>query len=392
MFRFVLDGEMSTNGSSIRTVPQDLVDQWGSQQYQFKKLAYVLSGVDIESFNLAVVNLMSIQKSSSDGAVSNYVIVVDESLRQKDARQYIQLRKLASDHGIRIKSIMGTSKAEVEFHVFGLTEYDRVVYLDPRSLILPKQKKINANTETLSSYTIDNSNVDELFGIPPAVNFSASVAYRNVQLDHVKTEHYFIQSVEQLPPLVWHREKQHYNNPESLFNTELMVITPSKLFFNALKKQYTRMVHKPWYTLGDHSIEVTSSEVINAVVLKMPLNVIALPHKTYGLLSNEFRSTIHTCYSEDGGDDWDAIEAIETARVVHYADDPIPPPWQQPVLIDSHEPYNSLLLYCFDASFDIDRFTIQYPTPNSRPMLTRDCDSVRIWNWLRTQWTKMATL
>lgn len=403
-----MEGEMSSTFSfnkdiPVRQVSQDLIDYWCTHRVQeyAKRTAYVLSGVDIESLNLAIVNLMNIKRS--DSAVRNYVVVVDEAMREHDTKRYIQLRKLASDNGIRIKSVVVAAKAEVEFHVFSLTEYDRVLYLSPLSLLLPKQKNIS---DTKSEIEPTYNHLDELFRIPSSVNFSAPIAYRSVDITPAEPQlltlfqHIIEEGIEfeketllRLPPLVWQNQKKS----DPIFNTKLMVIAPSKNFYNALKTKYVSLTSAPWYLwgLGVELDAVTSGKVINAVVLEKlkassdPMSAIALPHQTYGLLSSEFRFSKHTAYTleEDDdrdqySDDWSAMSAISSSRVVHYSDFPIPAPWQP---YNNREPYNSLLVYCFDSKFDPESFNELFPS-NSKPMLTRDCDSVRIWEWLRVQW------
>lgn len=65
-------------------------------------------------------------------------------------------------------------------------------------------------------------------------------------------------------------------------------------------------------------------EVLNALYGN---SAMVLPHRRYGLLSGEFRSTDHTAYLGNDYEKWDAKRALREASLVHFSDWPLPKPW-----------------------------------------------------------------
>ena len=56
-------------------------------------------------------------------------------------------------------------------------------------------------------------------------------------------------------------------------------------------------------------------------------SAMVLPHRTYGLLSGEFRAENHKNYLGNDYDLWDPEEVLKEASLVHFSDWPLPKPW-----------------------------------------------------------------
>ncbi|EMD97423.1 glycosyltransferase family 8 protein [Bipolaris maydis ATCC 48331] len=56
-------------------------------------------------------------------------------------------------------------------------------------------------------------------------------------------------------------------------------------------------------------------------------SALVLPHRPYALRTAEFRKHEHAEYLGDADEKWDAEKVYKEAKVIHFSDHPLPPPW-----------------------------------------------------------------
>jgi len=56
-------------------------------------------------------------------------------------------------------------------------------------------------------------------------------------------------------------------------------------------------------------------------------SAMVLPHREYGLLSEEFRSEAHTAFLGNNMEVWDPEKVLKQASLVRFSDEPLPKPW-----------------------------------------------------------------
>ena len=150
---------------------------------------------------------------------------------------------------------------------FSLTYYDRVVALD-------------------SDISLRQS-LDDLFLLPPA-------------------------------PIALPRAYWYLSRPWPL-TTLLMVIKPDLNEFNRLKGNLQGG--------GDSELVQANKFDMELINERFGDSAMILPHRPYALLSGEFRRKNHSEYLGNPSDSWDAVKALNEAKVVHFSDWPLPKPW-----------------------------------------------------------------
>ncbi len=70
---------------------------------------------------------------------------------------------------------------------------------------------------------------------------------------------------------------------------------------------------------GDYEMEILNRLYGDSALI--------LPHRDYGLITEEFRSEEHVKYLGNQYEEWDPERVIAEASVVHFSDWPLPKPW-----------------------------------------------------------------
>ena len=74
-------------------------------------------------------------------------------------------------------------------------------------------------------------------------------------------------------------------------------------------------------------------------------SAMVLPHRQYGLLTGEFRSTDHSNYIGSFFEKWDADRIYREASLVHFSDWPLPKPW----IMWPHKLIGEILPKCYSS-------------------------------------------
>ncbi|KAL6707334.1 hypothetical protein ACN47E_004113 [Coniothyrium glycines] len=166
------------------------------------------------------------------------------------------------------KGFTGSQDTEVtKLMAFSLTYYDRVISLDGDSTLL--------------------QSIDELFSLPQT-------------------------------PIAMSRAYWAGSRPWPL-SPGLMVIKPSLKEFEKFKWRI--------FQGGDDMLVSTHRFDVELVNERFEDSALVLPHRPYALLTGEFRRHNHSPYLGDDNGTWDAEEIIKEAKLVHFNDWPLPPPW-----------------------------------------------------------------
>ena len=97
--------------------------------------------------------------------------------------------------------------------------------------------------------------------------------------------------------------------------SHIMLIQPSEQEFKRVQK-----------AIQNAKLDTYDMEIINKLYGRI---CAVLPHRTYALLTGEFRTTDHSRYLGDDGQAWDPEAAIREAKFVHFSDHPLPKPWEE---------------------------------------------------------------
>ncbi|KAL1997732.1 hypothetical protein VTN02DRAFT_927 [Thermoascus thermophilus] len=162
-------------------------------------------------------------------------------------------------------------KSIAKFFAFSQTQYNRVLHLDSDITVL--------------------QDMDELFLLPPA-----RVA---------------------MPRAYW-------DFPESRKLTSLLVlIEPSYREYQALMRA-AQPVMAGQVVVNETGPVKYDMDLLNE---RYADSALVLPHRQYGLITGEFRSTDHTKFLGNDYEDWDPDKALSEAKLVHFSDWPLPKPW-----------------------------------------------------------------
>lgn len=423
--------------SRLRVLPEEVINYYRTnrdfddKEFNPDRFAYMQYSTNYDYLNLAIVNFIHLRRGNTQ--IANLVVLYDQILESYSPEKWTGLVQLANQYDIELRPVSlikanygdeSTWAASfTQFHVFNQAEYDRIVYFDSDSMLVNVPEGIDINFDRLDS---EYGNLDELFKLPREIAFALPQAYwlndvvegrNNVRIkkkveipderryglrmrklvydlrncDHPQQE------FELLPKLIY--EDHKFKNGDNFFATNVMVITPSKKIYNELMKY----VSNPWYWRFTNRANLKkksdySMEILNRYLdtqLKKNNNHIKvgiLPHRVYGTMTGEFAEKWHARFMVEpqylpfikkrSNNGWDAIRVFRKVKLVHFADSPIPKPWEED---DNTWPYNSKKIYCIHG--DMERYNEEYPS-EYKPRLTEDCNSVEIWNWIRRQFRK----
>lgn len=158
---------------------------------------------------------------------------------------------------------------------FGQVQYSRVIHIDSDSVIL--------------------SNLDELFFLPPA-----KVA--------MPRAYYTLPEVREL-------------------GSYLIVLEPSFKEYQSLMDATKAAKQATAETGEENRNEKERGYDMDILNSRYADNALVLPHRQYGLVTGEFRSNDHRTFLGSDYEGWDPERAIADAKLIHFADWPLPKPW-----------------------------------------------------------------
>ena len=160
-------------------------------------------------------------------------------------------------------------KSITKLLAFGETEFDRVIHIDTDATVL--------------------NNMDELFFLP-----SAKVA--------MPRAYWALPDTTELSALV-------------------VVIEPSYREYTALMDNAGAAIY------GQVGVNETTRYDVTLLNDRYADSALVLPHRQYGLVTSEFRRDDHRNFLGNEYEDWDPERVLAEAKVVHFADAPLPKPW-----------------------------------------------------------------
>ena len=170
-----------------------------------------------------------------------------------------------------------------------------------------------------------NGLADELTGkVDYAVNklmaFSLGYYDRVIALDSDLT---LLQSIDELfllpqTPIALPRAYWAEIQPVPL-TTMLMVIQPSVPEFERFRTRIDAG--------GDDMVVQAHRFDVQIVNERFEESALVLPHRPYALITREFARHNHSAYLGDPDEKWDAEKVYKEAKLVHFSDGRLPPPW-----------------------------------------------------------------
>ena len=152
-----------------------------------------------------------------------------------------------------------------KLHAFGLTEYTRVLAFDSDSLVL--------------------NNMDHYFLAPLAPIAVPRAYWLNTKDTSVK---------------------------DQILGSHVMLIEPNEGRHKTIVAEAI--------SSGDFDMEVINRLFSDSAMI--------LPHRRLALLTGEFRATDHHKYTaDDESEEWNAMQEVSRAYLVHFSDWPLPKPW-----------------------------------------------------------------
>ena len=205
---------------------------------------------------------------------------------------------------------------------------DRVGSKASRVLMYPSNWDINANDytgrllrQTQARYNVQLSpvKIQRLAGDPTwADSFTKLLAFNQTQFKRVlslDSDATVLQSMDELffmpsapvamPSAYWR---------DNILSSQLILIEPSEVEFRRILEAF-----------DTRSTRHFDMEIMNRLYGS---DCIVLPHRTYNLLSGEFREKEHQRYLGSDKETWDPEKAMEEAKYVHFSDWPVPKPWK----------------------------------------------------------------
>ncbi|CAH2351934.1 glucose N-acetyltransferase 1 [[Candida] railenensis] len=377
----------------------------------YSKFAYVQYATSLVFLNLAILNFINIRESSSK--VGNLVIVHADTLGENENdgswAQLEKLKKLASEYGIKLKPVPlitnpGSKDSDwqfsfTKFHVFNQLEYKRIVYFDADSML------VNVESNDGQLVNLGPSHFDELFSIHEDIDFALPQAYWL----HDTEKKYGSKKTQSRGGNSLHLASHKFDNRLRFFANHVMVIKPdAKVFRDLIDYIYNPLSwnffkRDSLYKASEYDMEVLNKyfdDTLRGQVKGKSGSDLKkfgiISHKVYGVLTGEFKEKKHSSFVAEPQDlpfvrndelreEWDAIDVITNARLVHFSDAPIPKPWE--FKLDNAEYYNAVRIYC-EKDLDIAKFNTEFPNHMYQPRLTSDCDSVLVWEWLRKEFER----
>ena len=173
-----------------------------------------------------------------------------------------------------------------KFFAWGQTQYERVLHLDSDVTML--------------------KHLDELFMLPRA---SVAMLRAYWELPHTKT-----------------------------LTSQLVLLEPSETEFQRLMAA-SRPNNRP---KGEYDVEILNRFYGDSALV--------LPHRQYGLLSEEFRTFDHRNFLGNDYEKWNADRTFREASLVHFSDGPLPKPW----IMWPHNLIGEIIPKCYsDRGFEV---------------------------------------
>ncbi|KAI5964798.1 GNT1 [Candida pseudojiufengensis] len=403
----------------LKVIPEEIISYYDKtiELQNIDKLAYMQYATNYDYLNLAILNFIQLRKSNTK--IPNLVILYDEILSFYASDRWNNLYQVANHYNITLKAtslikanyIDNTpwSASFTKFHIFNQDEFDRIVYFDSDSMF------INANWNDKGEIENGFVNIDEFFKIPSELEFALPQAYwlnnvvegksplkyKKIEIPNDKRQALRIKKLvndisitkdwRKLPSLIY--EKHKFDNVDNFFANHIMVIKPSKETFNKLMKY----INNPFYwsftnrknlrKSSDYDMEVLNKYLDNELH-KGKVNVGILPHRVYGVLTGEFGEEWHERFVVEpqylpfivkkSNNGWNPKKFLSKLKLIHFSDNPIPKPWEDN---NNELPYNNKKIFCKFGNMT--EYEEKYPF--FKPRLIDDCESVKIWYWLRDQ-------
>lgn len=102
-------------------------------------------------------------------------------------------------------------------------------------------------------------------------------------------------------------------------STKLMVIKPNLAELEKFKRLMEGGGDSMLVSMHRYDMEIVNERYEESALV--------LPHRPYALRTSEFRQHDHSDYLGDAGEKWDAEKVYKEAKLVHFSDHPLPPPW-----------------------------------------------------------------
>ncbi|KAM0253339.1 hypothetical protein ACHAQJ_007289 [Trichoderma viride] len=240
------------------------------------RFAYAQYATDMDYLCNTVINFNRLQRF---GIKYDMVLIYprawdDGSANTREAKAIRNLRASHLDIILRPFDILSTEKGDstwhdslTKFHAFALTEYTRVLAFDSDSLVL--------------------NNIDSLFLAP-----DSPVA---------------------MPRAYWLIERDSNGTAKQILGSHLMLIEPNTRLYKKIIKEAERS--------GEFDMEVLNELFKDSAMI--------LPHRRLALLTGEFRKKDHRNYlAPDEEEEWNAMNEVSRAYLVHFSDWPLPKPWR----------------------------------------------------------------
>ncbi|KAH6985292.1 glycosyltransferase family 8 protein [Ilyonectria destructans] len=244
---------------------------WTSEQLE-PRFAYAQYATDLDYLCNCAINFARLNQF---GATYDKVLIFLEDWSSGSSKEAVVMRKFRSaypDVELRPFGLLSTSKGDAtwrnsltKFHAFALTDYTRILAFDSDSLVM--------------------QNMDHYFLAP-----LAPVA---------------------VPRAYWLDDDAGVG--KQLVGSHIMLIEPNQ-------DRYNQIIDEALAS-GDFDMEIVNRMFGRSAMI--------LPHRRLAMLSGELRATNHSKYlAPDEGEEWNAMEEISRAYLVHFSDWPLPKPWK----------------------------------------------------------------
>ncbi|PYH90397.1 nucleotide-diphospho-sugar transferase [Aspergillus ellipticus CBS 707.79] len=166
-----------------------------------------------------------------------------------------------------------------------------------------------------------------------AESYTKLLAFNRTQYDRVlslDSDATVLQHMDELfllPPCPVAMPRAYWMNPnDRVLSSQLMLIQPSTFEFNRITA-----------AIQDAGAQEYDMEIMNNLYKDSAL---ILPHRSYDLLTGEFRGEAHSAYLGNSLELWDSEKVLKEAKFLHFSDWPIPKPWiqAQPAVIEDKKP------------------------------------------------------
>ncbi|PWY78244.1 nucleotide-diphospho-sugar transferase [Aspergillus heteromorphus CBS 117.55] len=155
-----------------------------------------------------------------------------------------------------------------------------------------------------------------------AESYTKLLAFNQTQYDRVlslDSDATILQPMDELfllPPCPIAMPRAYWMNPDDrVLSSQMMLIQPSTFEFNRIKE-----------AIENASLNEYDMEIVNNLYKDSAL---VLPHRSYDLLTGEFRAKNHSSYLGNPVETWDPDVVMREAKFLHFSDWPVPKPWIQ---------------------------------------------------------------